>query len=86
VESLAYFCAASETAWDVAAHYAEAKIGTLPDHNFIQYAMGSTNLTVLLGQTADGPLRYFLEVYMDDYIHAAIAASPDQLRHIAMLS
>ena len=38
-ESPPHFCAASETARDVAAQYAEAKIGSLPDNKFVGYAM-----------------------------------------------
>jgi hypothetical protein len=38
VESPPYFCAASETARDVAAKYAEARIGSLEDHKFAKYA------------------------------------------------
>ena len=40
VESPPYFCAASETGRDVAAQYAEMEVGTLPDHKFVEYAMG----------------------------------------------
>lgn len=38
IESPPYFCAASETGRDVAAQYAEAPIGSLPDHKFINHS------------------------------------------------
>jgi hypothetical protein len=40
VESPPYFCAASETARDVATQYLESKLGTLEKHKFEKYAMG----------------------------------------------
>jgi hypothetical protein len=40
VESPAYFCVASETARDVAAWHVERPIGQIPNHKFLQHAMG----------------------------------------------
>ena len=36
-----FFCAASETARDVAQDYCETKIGTLPPHKFTNYVTGN---------------------------------------------
>jgi hypothetical protein len=47
VESPPNFCAASETARDVAAQYTETPIGSLPDHKFVKYAMDNEEVQVL---------------------------------------
>jgi hypothetical protein len=41
VESPPYFCAASETARDVATQYIEKEVGSLPKHKFSELAMDS---------------------------------------------
>jgi hypothetical protein len=84
VESPPYFCTASETARDVAAKYAEARIGALEDHKFAKYSRGSKAFEGL-PETDGGSntLRYFFEVYVDDFIPLAIAASKEQLEHVA---
>ena len=41
VESPPFFCAASETARDVAQDYCETKMGTLPPHKFTNYVIGN---------------------------------------------
>ena len=65
IESPPYFCAASETARDVAAQYAETTIGTLPDHKFLSYTNTSTDFE-MLPPVGDNELKYIMEVYMDD--------------------
>ena len=82
IESPPYFCAASETARDVAAQYAEAPLGTLPNHKFLSYTNTSTDFANLppIGGTK---FRYIMEVYMDDYVTAAIATGQDHLNHLA---
>ena len=82
IESPPYFCAASETARDVAAQYAETTIGTLPDHKFLSYTNTSTDFE-MLPPVGDNELKYIMEVYMDDYITAAIASGQNQLNHLA---
>ncbi len=37
VESLPYFCAASETARDIAMDYTDTEVGTVPVHKFTKY-------------------------------------------------
>ena len=84
VESPPYFCAASETARDVAAQYAETKVGSLPKHKFAQHAMSGEDVQRLPKETQDTtPLRYFIDVYVDDFIPMAIATSQEQLEHVA---
>ena len=41
VESPPFFCAALETARDVAQDYCETKLGTLPPHKFTNYVIGN---------------------------------------------
>jgi hypothetical protein len=84
VESPPYFCAASEMARDVASKYAEARIGALDDHKFSKFARGSKAFEDLPEKAGNSQvLRYCYEVYVDDFIPLAIAASKDQLEHVA---
>lgn len=83
VESPPYFCAASETARDVAGKYVELPMGELPGHKFIDYAMGNEAVRTLPYTGDDNGLRYFLEVYVDDFIQLAVASTQQQLQHVA---
>jgi hypothetical protein len=82
IESPPYFCAASETARDVAAQYAETPIGSLPEHKFLQLTNTSDDFKRLPSIGTD-PLQYIMEVYMDDYITAAIASGQNHLNRLA---
>ncbi len=82
VESPPFFCAASETARDIAGNYCETGLGTLPDHKFLQYAIGNEAYEAL-PESNDGMLRYLLEVYVDDYVSLVIPASREHLRHVS---
>jgi hypothetical protein len=57
VESPPYFCAASETACDVAGQYAELPLGALPDHKFSDYAMTNKDVQALPAQASPSNLR-----------------------------
>ena len=81
VESAPYFCAASETARDVAVNYIETKIGTLPKHKFEHWA-GMETVLVNDGQQND-KLRYGLEVYVDDFILCIVPTTRRQVEHVA---
>ena len=85
IESPPYFCAASETARDVAATYAELPLNTLPDHAFLHHMQGSDEYKALPQHRTetDLPLRYIKEVYVDDFIALAIPASQRDLDHLA---
>jgi hypothetical protein len=75
VESAPYFCTASKTARDVAVEYIKTKVGTLPEHKFAQWA--EANKTNFNATTTDqGQLRYFIEVYVDNFIACIIPTSP----------
>eukprot|EP00956_Cyclotella_meneghiniana_P042622 scaffold248725_cov109-Cyclotella_meneghiniana.AAC.1 len=83
VESPPYFCAASETARDVAAQYAEMELGTLASHKFVEYAMGGDDVKALPKKSDSNDFKYFLDVYVDDYLAMAIATSQEQIEHVA---
>jgi hypothetical protein len=81
VESAPYFCAASETARDVAVDYIETKIGTLPKHKFEHWA-GSETALVNDGQQND-KLSYVPEVYVNDFISYIVPTTRRQVKHVA---
>jgi hypothetical protein len=83
VESPAYFCAASETARDVATEYIETPLNSTVDHKFVSHAMAGADVTSLPCNGQHDDFKYFVEVYVDDFIPLAIASSQKQLRHIA---
>eukprot|EP00956_Cyclotella_meneghiniana_P042491 scaffold248501_cov111-Cyclotella_meneghiniana.AAC.2 len=82
VESPPYFCAASETARDVAAQYTELPVGMQKDNKFVEYAMGNEAIQNL-PEHDESDLRYFIDVYVDDFLSLAIATSRQQIRHCA---
>ncbi|EJK43807.1 hypothetical protein THAOC_37712 [Thalassiosira oceanica] len=87
VNSPNFFSGASETARDVADDYAEAPIGALPEHHLEKgTAPSKEEMNRLLATSeldARTRLQYLIEVYMDDFIAAAQAKSPEELKHIS---
>ena len=83
IESPPYFCAASETARDVAAKYIEAPVGRLPVHKLEQYTIPEQRSMASRGDHKGGSFKYVLEVYVDDFMSLVIPTSADQLRHVA---
>jgi hypothetical protein len=84
VESPPFFCAASETARDVAHDYCETKIGTLPPHKFTNYVIGNQAYEDLPERDELGRgFRYLLEVYVDDFVSLVIPTSREQLHHVS---
>ena len=84
VESPAYFCAATETARDVAQQYAELPLGKTPNHKFLPFTRGSPEYDALPHEAKDtASLRYLMEIYVDDLVSLAIAQSQQQLDHVA---
>ena len=78
MESPPNFCAASETARDVTTWYTEAAVGSLEEHKCLKHAMGGEDVSRLPRSAAEGAtLKYFVEVYVDDFIPMAIATSQD---------
>ena len=80
IESPPYFCTASETARDVAEQYLQCPTPSLPHHKFLPKTLQHTDIDIL-PLTSDTPLKFVLEVYMDDFIGLAIPTSLAQLRH-----
>jgi hypothetical protein len=83
VESPAYFCVASETARDVASWYIGSGLARESDHKFLHHAMDGDEVAHLPLKTPGAELKYFLDVYVDDFIPMAIATSKEQLAHVA---
>ena len=81
VESAPYFCAASETARDIAVDYIETQIGALPKHKFDSWA--GANETKINTHRKRGLLRYLLKVYVDNFIVCIILTTKQQVEHIA---
>ena len=96
VDAPLYFCGASETVRDVAAEYVEAPIGALPEHHLEKATELPSDQAVELAsasraqertsnkqELARDRLRYLIEAYIDDFIAAARAKSPEELKHIS---
>ena len=83
IESPAYFCAASETARDVAQTYTNAKLDTLPNHKFLPLTQQNSTFHALPAETDATTFNYIIEVFMDDFIGAVIPVAQSQLNHVA---
>jgi hypothetical protein len=84
VESPPYFCTTSEMAQDVAMEYCNTEVGLLPSHKFTHYTRGDTTAGHLPQTTAGAtPLRYCLEVYVNDFMSFIIPTTREQLNHVA---
>jgi hypothetical protein len=85
VESPPYFCAASETAQDIAMDYANTTVGSLPTHKFTHYTQGGADAQQLPPRaTQQGRgLHYGIEVYVDNFMSIVIPISREQLDHVA---
>jgi hypothetical protein len=75
IESPPYFCAASETARDVAEDYAELPFGQLGNHNLIAHTTTHSDYALLPATAHSAPVSYLLEVFVDDFIGLVIPAS-----------
>ena len=61
IESPLYFCAASETARDVAKQLIETEVGTLPNHKFLEHSAKGEDFDKLPSVGADdGKFRTFV--------------------------
>ena len=84
VESPPYFCAATETARDIAETYANTPVGSLPEHKFLKHVRGDAAANDLpTSARTDSPCRYCIEVYVDDFMSLIIPTSREQLDHVA---
>ena len=85
VESLPYFCAATETARDIATDYIEMPIGSLPTHKFGHHTTGNCEYEKLptdIERPHPAP-RYLTEVYVDDFMSVIIPVPQKQFQHVA---
>jgi hypothetical protein len=83
-ESPPYFCAATETAWDISMDYIETEIDSLPLHKFKHYVMRASEFATLPMRARDkqGCFQYMVEVYVDDFMSLVIPISQEQLCHV----
>jgi hypothetical protein len=85
IESPPYFCAASETARDVAECYIETPVGSVTDHKFLHHMAASSQYDSLPAKpTREGDaLRYLVDVYVNDFIGFVIPTCQQHLDHVA---
>jgi hypothetical protein len=82
-DSPAYFCAASETARDVADQLADTPEGSLAEHPLEGFLLRPQDWPEnAMEETAEKFTR-LLEVYIDDFIQLAQTTDPKKLRHLA---
>ncbi len=83
VESPTYFCAATETARDIASDYSNTPIGSLTPHKFVNYVRGDINFKALPATSEDNNnCQYGLKVYVNNFMSIVIHTSRDQLEHV----
>jgi hypothetical protein len=92
VESPPYFCAASETARDVAVNYIETRVGSRPSHKFLHHTQSNVAYAALPdppnvardeSKLTEESFRYLVDVYVDDFIGLVIPTTRSQLDHVA---
>ena len=80
-----FFCAASETALDIAASYVSEPIGSIPPHPMEHLTMSDVEVTLPNLQNASGKsgaqFLQLLEVYVDDFIQLVQSSDPAVLLH-----
>ncbi len=84
VESPLYFCAATETAWDVAKEFIKMPVTSLHNNKFVKYTIGNKEYKALpaTAMKTRGFL-YMVEVYVNDFMSLVIAVLQEQLGHVA---
>jgi hypothetical protein len=82
VESPPYFCAALETARDVAVDYIETSICSLPAQKIEDWA-GAKVAQLQKPSSTNKGFWYVVEVYVDDFIAAIIPTTREQITHVA---
>ena len=79
-----FFCAAAETARDIAASYVSEPVGSLPPHPLEDHLLPEhfelPDTASLSGQQGHDFLQ-MIEVYVDDFIQMVQTKDPDTLRH-----
>ena len=82
-ESPAFFCAASETARDVAEDRCREPVGSLPAHSLEAFMLPPQRWPEGQGPERQGDLHRRLEVYVDDFCALAQTTNVRELRHIS---
>ncbi len=83
VESPPYFCAAMETARDIAYDYCNTPVGSLPHHKFAKHVTGAKEFNKLPGTSENRHFFDALEMYVNDFMTIVIPSSREQLEHVA---
>jgi hypothetical protein len=83
VISLPYFCAATETARDIATKYTDMPIGSIPPHKFVRYTIDGESYAELPDDHDGRAFLTMIEVYVDDFMSLVIPISKSQLLHTA---
>ena len=82
-DSPSYFCAASETARDVAETLAAQPMGSLAAHPLEGYLVPPSDWPEDTLHTSTAAFVNLMEVYVDDFIQMAQTTDPKQLEHLA---
>ncbi len=83
VESPPYFCAATETARDIATEYTDMPVGSIPTHKFVKYTVNGEAYAELPDNHVGQTFLTMIEVYVDDFMSLVIPISKSQLIHTA---
>jgi hypothetical protein len=82
-DSPAYFCAAWETARDVADELEEAAEGLLPEHPLEGFLIRQQDWPEDTLETTSAKLTRLMEVYIDDFVQLAQTTDPEEGRHLS---
>jgi hypothetical protein len=82
-DSPAFFCAASETARDIAEDLAKQPLDSLPTHPLETWMVRPTDWPTGSMDTYAEKFVHLVEVYVDDFIQLAQTTDPTQLRHLS---
>ena len=82
-DSPAYFCAASETARDVAEELAATTVGSLPPHPLEGMLLRPQDWPETKVEDHSAKFLRLMEVYIDDFIQLAQTTDPTQLAHLS---
>ena len=83
VESPPYFCAATETARDIAAEYTDMPVGSIPEHKFAKFTVDGKSYSDLPKEHDGRTFLSMIEVYVDDFMSLVVPVSQSQLKHVA---
>jgi hypothetical protein len=82
-DSPVFFCAASETARDVAEDLSAAPVGSLEPHTLENLLLHPAEWPTDGMEVQAAKFVYLIEVYVDDFIQLAQTTNPHQLEHLS---